>query len=112
MRPPDSPKQDAMESVEHDRASHAGFDLENLFEVSPDAIFVTDNRGVIRAANPRAVELFGHTEDELVGQPDVYKRQTSNRFSKSNPAWLARSCSTDSIASCFGESGGRISCSK
>jgi PAS domain S-box-containing protein len=44
-------------------------DLENLFEVSPDAIFVTDSVGVIRAANPRAFELFGHTETELIGQP-------------------------------------------
>jgi len=41
--------------------------LENLFEVCPDAIFVTDARGVIRAANPRAAELFGYTREELVG---------------------------------------------
>jgi PAS domain S-box-containing protein len=43
--------------------------LENLFEISPDAIFVTDAGGVIRGANPRAAELFGHTRDELYGQP-------------------------------------------
>jgi PAS domain S-box-containing protein len=73
-----------MESVEHDRASHAGFDLENLFEVSPDAIFVTDNRGVIRAANPRAVELFGHTEDELVGQPIEFL--IPSRYHSTHPA--------------------------
>jgi len=84
MRPPDSPKQDAMESVEHDRASHAGFDLENLFEVSPDAIFVTDSRGVIRAANPRAVELFGHTEDELIGQPIEFL--IPSRYHSTHPA--------------------------
>lgn len=41
--------------------------LENLFEVSPDAIFVTDAQGVIRGANPRAAELFGHTQAELIG---------------------------------------------
>ncbi len=69
MRPPDSPEQDAIKSVVHARAPHAEFGLENLFEVSPDAIFVTDNRGVIRGANPRAVELFGHTEAELIGKP-------------------------------------------
>jgi PAS domain S-box-containing protein len=43
--------------------------LENLFDVSPDAIFVTDAQGVIRSANPRAEELFGHTQAELFGQP-------------------------------------------
>jgi PAS domain S-box-containing protein len=43
--------------------------LENLFEISPDAIFVTDAGGVIRGANPRAAELFGHTQAELYGQP-------------------------------------------
>jgi PAS domain S-box-containing protein len=69
MRPSDSPKQDAREVAEHARASHAEFELENLFDVSPDAIFVTDSHGIIRAANPRAVELFGHTEDELIGKP-------------------------------------------
>jgi PAS domain S-box-containing protein len=69
MRPSHSPDEDAMNSAEHDRARHAEFDMENLFEVSPDAIFVTDSDGVIRAANPRAVELFGHTETELIGQP-------------------------------------------
>jgi PAS domain S-box-containing protein len=69
MYPPDSPKQDATGAAGHARAEHAKFDLENLFEVSPDAIFVTDSGGVIRAANPRAVELFGHTENELIDQP-------------------------------------------
>jgi formate hydrogenlyase transcriptional activator len=43
--------------------------LENLFDVSPDAIFVTDAQGVIRGANPRAEELFGHPQAELFGQP-------------------------------------------
>jgi PAS domain S-box-containing protein len=65
----DSPRQDATETAELHRARSAEFDLANLFEISPDAIFVTDGNGVIRAANPRAVELFGHTETELIGQP-------------------------------------------
>jgi PAS domain S-box-containing protein len=43
--------------------------LENLFDVSPDAIFVTDAQGVIRGANPRAAELFGYTQAELFGMP-------------------------------------------
>jgi len=53
----------------HDRAEFAQSALENLFEVSPDAIFVTDTHGVIRGANPRAAELFGHTQAELIDQP-------------------------------------------
>src|ERR1017187_9274318 len=53
----------------HDRAELAQSALENLFDVSPDAIFVTDAQGVIRGANPRAAELFGHTQAELIGQP-------------------------------------------
>ena len=43
--------------------------IEHLFEFSPDAILVTDGEGVMRAANPRAEELFGYTSQELIGQP-------------------------------------------
>jgi PAS domain-containing protein len=69
MRSSDSPEQDAAALPPHDRAEFAQLALENLFEVSPDAIFVTDSQGVIRGANPRAAELFGHTQAELVGRP-------------------------------------------
>jgi len=41
--------------------------LENLFNISPDAIFVTDRDGTIRDANPRATELFGYGHQELSG---------------------------------------------
>jgi len=57
---------DAQEGV------HPGFaqnTIERLFEFSPDAILVTDGRGVMRAANPRAEELFGYASQELIGQP-------------------------------------------
>jgi PAS domain S-box-containing protein len=40
-----------------------------LFEFAPDAIVLTDRRGTIRQVNQRAVELFGYTPGELVGQP-------------------------------------------
>jgi PAS domain S-box-containing protein len=43
--------------------------IKRLFEFSPDAILVTDNGGVMRAANPRAEELFGYSSNELLGQP-------------------------------------------
>jgi PAS domain S-box-containing protein len=41
---------------------------ENLFRLTPDAILVTDSDGIIRTANPRAVELFGFTLAELTGR--------------------------------------------
>src|ERR1039458_4115678 len=69
MRPADSTEPDAAAAAEHERAEFAHYALENLFDVSPDAIFVTDAQGVIRGANPRAAELFGHTQAELFGQP-------------------------------------------
>jgi PAS domain S-box-containing protein len=68
MRPSDSPE-DAATAAGQDRAQFAHAALENLFEVSPDAIFVTDAQGVIRGANPRAAELFGYTQAELIGKP-------------------------------------------
>lgn len=51
---------------------HPGFSqntIAHLFEISPDAILATDNNGVMRAANPRAEELFGYLDQELIGQP-------------------------------------------
>jgi len=69
MRPSDSPQQAAAATPVHHRAELAQSALENLFEASPDAIFVTDAEGIIRGANPRAAELFGHTQAELFGQP-------------------------------------------
>ncbi|MGA2048226.1 MAG: sigma 54-interacting transcriptional regulator [Terracidiphilus sp.] len=69
MRPADSTEPDAAAAAEHVRAEFAQSTLENLFDVSPDAIFVTDAQGVIRGANPRAAELFGYSQVELFGQP-------------------------------------------
>ena len=69
MRSSDSPEEDAASAAEVERAEFAQSALENLFDVSPDAIFVTDATGVIRGANPRAAELFGYTQVELFGQP-------------------------------------------
>ena len=50
------------------QAEFANFALENLFDISPDAILVTDSTGVIRASNPRSSELFGYGSDELIGR--------------------------------------------
>ena len=69
MRPSDSPIRDAAPLAEHEPAEAAHSPLEKLFDISPDAIFVTDTQGVIRGANPRAAELFGHTQVEMFGMP-------------------------------------------
>ncbi|MDR3742040.1 MAG: sigma 54-interacting transcriptional regulator [Terracidiphilus sp.] len=63
----DSPERSTTNSDVERTGEVAKTALENLFEVSPDAIFVTDAQGVIRGANPRASELFGYTLAELVG---------------------------------------------
>ncbi len=62
----------------------AHFALENLFDVSPDAIFVTDAHGIICGANPRAAELFGHTQVELFGQP--IENLVPQRFRSRHPS--------------------------
>jgi formate hydrogenlyase transcriptional activator len=82
MRPSDSPQQDA--AVEHAGAQFAQFALDNLFEVSPNAIFVTDAEGVIRSANPRAAELFGHAHANLIGMP--IENLIPQRFRSRHPA--------------------------
>jgi len=69
VRLSDSREQDPAAAAEHVPAEFAQSALENLFDVSPDAIFVTDAQGVIRGANLRAAELFGYTKVELSGQP-------------------------------------------
>ncbi len=66
MRLSDIPEQDAA-TLRHGRAEFARFAVENLFEISPDAFVITDPDGVIRGANPRAADLFGYTQTELLG---------------------------------------------
>ena len=69
MRLSDSPEVAAAGKAGVKGAEFAHFALENLFDISPDAIFLTDATGRIREANPRASELFGYTQAELIGQP-------------------------------------------
>ena len=64
----DSPGQHAG-AQERARPGFAQNTIERLFEFSPDAILVSDGNGVMRAANPRAEELFGYASEELIGQP-------------------------------------------
>src|SRR5580698_5852185 len=84
MRPSESTDQDAAAAAGNSQAEFAEFALENLFEVSPDAILVTDAKGAIRSANPRATELFGYTNKELIEQP--IEMLVPQRFRGRHPA--------------------------
>ena len=84
MRLSDSPEEDAAAAAEVKGAGFAQFALEKLFDISPDAIFVTDATGMIRAANPRASELFGYTQAELIGQP--VENLVPGRFRSQHPS--------------------------
>jgi PAS domain S-box-containing protein len=82
MRLSDSPEKDAA-AVKHVRAEFAKFALESLFQFSPDAFLVTDAEGIIRGANPRAAEVFGYAQAELIGQP--IENLVPERFRKAHP---------------------------
>ena len=84
MRPTNSPEQDAAARTRQDRAEFAQILIENHFAISPDAIFVSDTRGLIREANPRAMELFGYERAELVGMP--IEKLVPERFRERHPS--------------------------
>jgi formate hydrogenlyase transcriptional activator len=65
----DSPETGAAAVARQQRAELARLALENHFAISPDAIFVSDASGLIREANPRAMEMFGYSRAELIGMP-------------------------------------------
>jgi formate hydrogenlyase transcriptional activator len=68
MSPSDFPGR-ATDAEERVRLGFAHDTIERLFEFSPDAILIADADGIMRAANPRAEELFGYTSAELIGHP-------------------------------------------
>ena len=41
----------------------------SLFDASPDALLLVDQKGTIGLANPAALELLGYSRDELIGLP-------------------------------------------
>jgi len=83
MRPSNSPEQDAAGLARQNRAEFAQILIENHFAISPDAIFVTDSRGVIREANPRALEMFGYERAEMLGMP--IEKLVPERFRERHP---------------------------
>ena len=48
---------------------HAEQQFADMFEFAPDAIVITDRQAFITMVNRQAETLFGHTKDELIGQP-------------------------------------------
>jgi len=59
-----------------------------MFDRLPDAIAVADQQRIIREVNPAFLELFGYSEEEIVGQstavlyadPEDFARQGQSRF--------------------------------
>jgi PAS domain S-box-containing protein len=70
MCPSDLPEQDSATAERETQSGFAQSTIEHLlFDFSPNAVVVADDKGVIRRSNPRAAELFGYAMDELLGQP-------------------------------------------
>lgn len=84
MRPSNSPEQDAAALARQQRAEFARILIENHFAISPDAIFISDSKGLIREANPRAAEMFGYTRAEMVGMP--IEQLIPQRFRERHPS--------------------------
>ena len=84
MRPPEFPEQDATGGAGSSSPEFSPSMLENLFSFSPDAILVTDPTGLIRGANPRASELFGYPQTELVGMS--VDDMVPERFRRNHPS--------------------------
>lgn len=43
--------------------------FEDLFELAPEPYLLTDAAGIVRLANTRTAELFGHPAEEIEGRP-------------------------------------------
>ncbi len=69
--------------------------LEQIFTSAAEGILICDNRGVILLANPRTLDLFGYSKEELVGKsleillPDdlkkTHKKHRDQYLMKPNP---------------------------
>jgi len=52
-----------------ERLPEADAIFKSLFNFSPDAIIVVNNKGRIPQANVQAEKIFGYTRKELIGKP-------------------------------------------
>jgi PAS domain S-box-containing protein len=85
MCPSELPEQDAAAAERSAQSGLAQSTIEHLlFEFSPNAVVVTDDKGMIRLANPRVAGLFGYAIDELIGQP--VEILVPERFRSGHPA--------------------------
>jgi PAS domain S-box-containing protein len=66
------------------RRSLADTSFRMLLEAAPDAMVVTDNRGLITLVNSQTERLFGFTRDELIGES--VDRLVPARFRAQHPA--------------------------
>jgi PAS domain S-box-containing protein len=85
MRPSNSPEQDAADLARQQRAEFARAVIENHFDLSPDAIFISDASGMIRDANPRAAQMFGYERAEFAGMP--IDKLVPQRFREQHPSY-------------------------
>ena len=83
MVPFNSPDFGMPASPAQDQPKTASFAHKELFKLSPDAILVTDCDGIIRDANPRALELFDYTPVELIGR--TIESLLPERFRRAHP---------------------------
>ena len=58
--------------------------IQQLFDFSPDAVLLTDARGIIRSANRQAEGMFGYGSGELINQP--IESLVPERFRGGHPA--------------------------
>jgi formate hydrogenlyase transcriptional activator len=84
MVPLDTPECDRPVSPEPVQSQTATFVHESLFDLSPDAILVTDLQGIVKDANPRALDLFGYTSAELIGR--AVETLVPERFQEAHPS--------------------------
>lgn len=83
MGPPEFQKEIAAAAHRYSPSRFAQATIEKLFAFSPDAILIADDRGIVRAANPRTEEMFGYSGDELIGH--AVERLIPERFRHTHP---------------------------
>ncbi|MHB1022722.1 MAG: sigma 54-interacting transcriptional regulator [Acidobacteriaceae bacterium] len=75
-------------AIAQDNADFVQVMFGELFEYSPDAIFVTNSEGKILEANNRAEEMFGYSRTELRDQP--IEILIPQRFRKNHPEYRSQ----------------------